>query len=291
MRVIEFKHLNMIILPLLKIRFIFISTHFSMQKHYILLAFLTTILLIGCSKDNEPGQPAQSPNDHCEQYAAERGFLFYENDHKMLYGGDNDDWHFAIDNLTLDMCRLHHGVGRESFKALIDPKYVPVSQEANIYQDNERTIVVHTGGATYAYPVSLVRIHEVINDEINGEPVAVVYCVLADFFRVYSRNVCDMVFTFALSGYTYNDPGIWDGRDGFVWWDRETESLWWPLIDKAVSGVMKGLELNVFPKGEWKEISWKDVLEDYPEAMVLKRNQTMEPPEDWIQYEGIPCGD
>ena len=73
------------------------------------------------------------------------------------------------------------------------------------------------------------------------------YCVLADLGAVYSRNYNSKELTFALSGYTYYDKNIWNGLDGFVLWDRETESLWWPLVGKAVSGKLKGvnlLELN-----------------------------------------------
>lgn len=262
-----------------------------MSLNHLITSLIVTLLLIGCSKDNDTRQPTQPLNSSCEQEALDRGILFYENEKKLLYGGANDDWHFEINNLTLDECRLSSGLGRESFHALIDPEYIPVQEETYAYRETERTIVVFSDDGPMAYPISLVRSHEVVNDVIDGKPVAIVYCVLANFFRVYSRRVCDTVFTFALSGYTYNDPNIWDGRDGFVWWDRETESLWWPLIDESVSGTMQGAALNVFPQGNWTEMYWKDVLEKHPDAVVLKRNQTMDPPAAWQQFEGNPCGD
>lgn len=261
-----------------------------MSRIYLLAALLISFVLISCSKDNDTGRSTQPPEDNCEQEALDRGIVFYENDTKLLYGGADDDWHFRINNLTLDECRLSIGLGRESFHALIDPEYIPLQEETYDYRENERTIVIFSDDGPMAYPISLVRSHEVVNDVIDSEPVAIVYCVLANFFRVYSRRICDTVFTFALSGYTYNDPNIWDGRDGFVWWDRETESLWWPLIDKAVSGKMQGADLIVYPHGKWTEMFWKDVTENYPTALVLKRNQTMEVPEEWQQYERNPCG-
>jgi hypothetical protein len=264
----------------------------TMHSKLSLLLFLTLFILLGCEKKNTPSDnPNQSspPDDACEAQAISEGKVFYKDDTRFLYGGTEDDWHFEIDNLDLDLCRLSNGLGRESFQALLVPEYVPVSDYSEDFRDKERTIVVFSDDGPKAYPISLVRDYEVVNDVIEGEPVAIVYCVLANFFRVYSRRVCDTVFTFALSGYTYNDPNIRDGRDGFVWWDRETESLWWPLINEAVSGKMKGADLEVFPQGEWTEIYWKDVLEMYPEARVLKRGQTMEPPENWPAFEENPC--
>lgn len=261
------------------------------NRHILFMLLAISSMMIACSKDKNTGNPTQNSTDDCKNEAIDRGIVFYENETKLLYGGENDGWHFRINNLNLDECRFSSGLGRESFHALIEPEYIPVQEETYDYRENERTIVVFSDDGPMAYPISLARSHEVINDVIDDKPVAIVYCVLANFFRVYSRKICDTVFTFALSGYTYNDPNIWDGRDGFVWWDRETESLWWPLIDKAVSGTMKGADLQIFPRGEWAEMYWKDVLEKYPDAMVLKRNQTMEPPEGWQQFEENPCGD
>jgi hypothetical protein len=104
---------------------------------------------------------------------------------------------------------------------------------------------------------------------------------------MYDRTIGGKVFTFALSGYTYFDPDVWDGLDGFVFWDRETESLWWPLIGEAVSGKMKGTSMQVLDNQFWKQTTWRDVRKNHKEARVLKSGQDFIRPKQWPKYEDI----
>jgi hypothetical protein len=99
--------------------------------------------------------------------------------------------------------------------------------------------------------------------------------------KVYERNYGGEELTFALSGYTYFDSLVWDGIDGFVFWDRETESLWWPLIGKAISGSLQGTKLLEMNKANWADVTWKDVKSNYPTAMVLKSGQDFNRPDNW----------
>ncbi|MGA0233820.1 MAG: DUF3179 domain-containing (seleno)protein, partial [Saprospiraceae bacterium] len=73
-------------------------------------------------------------------------------------------------------------------------------------------------------------------------------------------------------GYTYYEPEIRDGRDGFVLWDRDTESLWWPLIDKAISGDLHGTQLKRHDEGSWEVLRWSEIKETYPDALVIRSN-------------------
>ena len=82
-------------------------------------------------------------------------------------------------------------------------------------------------------------------------------------------------------GYTCFDKNVWNGLDGFVLWDRETESLWWPLIGKAISGPLKEVKLIEMNKSKWKDVQWKHVKDNYPNALVLKSGQDFERPVKW----------
>ena len=155
-------------------------------------------------------------------------------------------------------------------------------------------MIVHTNTTPMVYSISLLTRHEVINDTADGHPIMVAYCVLADLAAVYTRIYCDREFTFALSGYTYFDDDVWGGLDGFVMWDRETESLWWPLIDQAVSGSMKdaGVLMEKYDESKWAEITWGQIVADHPDARVLDSGQTMSPPTNWTNYppDSLQCG-
>ena len=70
-------------------------------------------------------------------------------------------------------------------------------------------------------------------------------------------------------------------------WDRETESLWWPLIDRAVSGLMKekGFYLEKHEESLWEDrIKWSKIKNLYPDAEILKEGQRMEIPTNWERY-------
>ena len=114
-----------------------------------------------------------------------------------------------------------------------------------------------------------------------------VYCILADLGAIYDRTYGDKVLTFALSGYTYFDEEVWNGADGFVLWDRETESLWWPLVDKAVSGPLKGVKLLEKDKAKWEDTNWAYIKENYPNAKVLKSGQDYERPKSWDKLKDV----
>ena len=123
--------------------------------------------------------------------------------------------------------------------------------------------------------------HELVNDDVNGVPIMIVYCFLADLTAVYSRRYCGQELTFGVSGYTYLDEDIADALESFVLWDRDTESLWWPITEKSVSGMFRGESMERYDESKWEEMRWGEVKENYPSAVVMKDNQTMETPINW----------
>ena len=219
--------------------------------------------------------------------ALKKGKFFTIDKKQMLYGGKDSTQHFDITNYTLKDEQFHYGIGREVFPALLEPEFISVKEADSIWADSTRFIVAYAGDEVKAYSIKDLTRHEVVNDELNGEPIMAVYCILADLGAIYDRQYGDKELTFALSGYTYYDEEVWDGLDGFVLWDRETESLWWPLIDKAVSGPLKGVELLEKDKTTWKDTTWAVIKEDYPQAQILKSNQDFERPKTWKKIDDV----
>ena len=219
--------------------------------------------------------------------SAELGKFFDEDGKRMLYGGIKDSQHFNISNLSLEEEQFHYGLGREAFPALLAPKFTDIKTADKQWKDDARFLVAKSGHEVKAYSVKDLTRHEIVNDVLNGKPIMAAYCILADLGAVYTRTYGDKVFTFGLSGYTYYDPKVWDGKDGFVFWDRETESLWWPLTGKAVSGKMKGAELHLYDKNLWEDTTWEVVKSKYPQAQVLISGQDFERPTSWPQYDDV----
>ena len=256
-----------------------------MKFYYVILVLL--IVGVACKKDDTSvvtniEDPIYIPD--CNSPIDDK--VFIEGNRKFLWGGTEDSWHFDITGWELNECQLHYGLGREAFKALISSEYISVADASAEYSANDRFMIVFTEQDPLAYSIRVLTTHEVINEVADNNPIMVAYCVLADLAAVYTRIYCGQEFTFALSGYTYFDPDVWNGLDGFVMWDRETESLWWPLIDKAVSGLMyeKNVFMQKYDETKWKEITWSNIVSDHPHALVLRAGQTMPIPTNWPGY-------
>lgn len=216
--------------------------------------------------------------------AFELGKFFEQDGRKHQYGGEDSTWNFDISNTILKDEQYHYGIGREEFMALIEPEFISLESADMVYPDSARFLLLQIGEDVRAYGIDLLTKHEIVNDVVNGQPVMAAYCILADLGAVYHRVIEGREFTFGLSGYTYYDPEVWDGMDGFVFWDRETESTWWPLIGKAVSGPLLETPLTVYSKENWSQTTWGEIKSQYKELSVLKPGQTMEAPISWPKY-------
>jgi hypothetical protein len=203
-----------------------------------------------------------------------------------LWGGGGEDQHFDITEFRLRPEGLRYGLGREAFPALIDPEFESAEEASRWLPDSSRVIGVSINGDVRVYPVELLIRYEVVNDVVGGRPVFVGYCILADFAAVYDRTMAGHVFTFGVSGYTYGTEGIWHGRQGFVLWDRDTESLWWPLIDRGVSGPAVDQPMKLLDRALWEDTSWERFRAKHPNVRVLRRGQDFQRPKDWPKYTG-----
>jgi len=260
------------------------------MRKYILI--LTIIGIIGCKNEAKTiDEVSKIENDTIVKpqrpISYKNGKFFEADGKKMLYGGEEAMQHFDITDYELKDEQFHYGIGREKFPALLEPKFTDIKSVDSIWKDEDRFILAYSGNEVKAYSVKDLTRHEVVNDVLNGEPIMAVYCVLADLGAIYDRQYGDKELTFALSGYTYYDEDVWDGLDGFVLWDRETESLWWPLIDRAVSGSLKGVELLEKDKSNWQDTTWKYIKNNYPNAQILISGQDYERPKTWKKYDDV----
>lgn len=257
-----------------------------------LLNILIVVSLVGvasCDLNETPASVSGFTNDLCFQNAMANGHIFRMDGKVWLRGSEEDSMHFDISGWSLRPCQLNLGLGREYFPALITPAFVNVADHLQDYQPDDRVILLESGTGVKIYPFNLLTRHELINDEVDGQPVMITYSLLSDHAAVYRRNYCDTTFTYAVSGYTYWDYNIQNAASSFLFWDRETESLWWPLIDKAVSGQMQGIWLVHYNESKWRVSTWQKVTDNYPDALLLEEDQTMEAPLNWPRYIEVSC--
>jgi len=62
---------------------------------------------------------------------------------------------------------------RDTFRVLHRPEMVPAGEARDALRPREWVIGVARGGEAKAYPVSVMGMHELVNDAIAGHPIAV----------------------------------------------------------------------------------------------------------------------
>ena len=152
------------------------------------------------------------------------------------------------------------GVGKDGIPSIDEPKFVNAN-EATFLDDDEQVIGININGVVKAYPLSILVWHEIVNDEVNGLPIAVTYCPLCFTSMVFERVIDGNVVEFGVSGKLYNS--------NLVMYDRLSDTLWSQGLGMGISGKYAGYQLTKIPFdiAEWKD--WKKV---YPNTLVLSQD-------------------
>jgi hypothetical protein len=228
-------------------------------------------------------------DEECIAYKIDSSLIVQDGNIQYLIAGPTNHEKFNISDSDIDLCKLNQGLGREYFPALYEPQYDPIEKFS--YDDGMECIVVNDGKIKKIFPYCVLSQHETINETVNGEAVMVVYCELAKLAAVYKRTYCDKTLTFAPSGYTYFDNDYWNGVQGILMWDRESESLWWPLNDKCLSGSMQGTTIAKASFQVWEYMTWGEIKKQYPHSISVSHEQEIEIPTNLPSYslEDISC--
>ncbi len=155
-----------------------------------------------------------------------------------------------------------------------EPTFSPVPQ-VDWLKDSEPVIVLRHKGQTKLYPVQVLTWHEIVNDEIAGDPVTVTYCPLCNTAIAFNPVVDDQVLTFGTSGSLY--------KSALVMYDTQTESLWSQVERRAIAGQLSGTEMGTLPLSM---LPWQTAREQLPEAAVLERPRDSDRPYGTNPYVG-----
>ncbi|ELY60209.1 hypothetical protein C491_02885 [Natronococcus amylolyticus DSM 10524] len=137
--------------------------------------------------------------------------------------------------------------------------------------DPDDEVVVVEASSPKAYPVRVLDYHEIVNDTVDGDPIAVTWCPLCGSAVVYDRTVDDRTLEFGVSGKLADDD--------LVMYDRETGSEWKQSSGECIDGPLRGWELRVRPAAV---LSLKSFRERYRDGLVLQppENATSEAASD-----------
>jgi len=152
---------------------------------------------------------------------------------------------------------LRGGPGRDGIPSLDNPEFVG-ADEAKFLGPMDRVLGVEMYSVARAYPVRILNYHEIVNDSINGEAIVITYCPLCGSGMAFSSLINGSRLEFGVSGLLYNSD--------VLLYDRRSRSLWSQIKKTAVTGSMKGTELDAIPLSH---TTWRDWKARHPNTQVL----------------------
>ena len=164
---------------------------------------------------------------------------------------DDGDTGFDLSSLAIPAEEiLHGGPAKDGIPALTGPATIPAA-DADYLSDEHRIIGVSFGGEARAYPLNILTRHEIVNDKVGTQAVAVTYCPLCDSAAAFDRRTALGLREFGVSGLLYNSNVLMYDRA------EEVESLWSQVLAEGISGPGKGTPLSALPLelttwGKWK---------------------------------------
>jgi hypothetical protein len=156
---------------------------------------------------------------------------------------------------------LAGGPPKDGIPSLDSPSFVTV-EEANEWIDDKALVLAFRHkGIKRVYPLQVMTWHEIVNENIAGDPILITYCPLCGSGIAYERKINGQEVEFGTSGKLYNS--------NLVMYDRLTDSYWTQIGGEAIIGELTGtkltlLSLETVEWGEWKTI--------HPDSEVLSKD-------------------
>jgi hypothetical protein len=210
------------------------------------LAFIknpTSFLIVG-SSDTEDSMKASGEGELTE---AERqqgikvkdGVKYLVDPDKIVSGGPPKDGIPSIDN----------------------PRFVTVEEADEWIQDNELALAIIYKGVKRVYPLQIMVWHEIVNDNIAGDPILITFCPLCGSGIAYERTINGEEVEFGTSGKLYNS--------NLVMYDRKTDSYWSQIDGLAIVGKLTGTKLTPM---SIDTVVWRDWKKAHPDSEVLSQD-------------------
>jgi thiol-disulfide isomerase/thioredoxin len=208
--------------------------------------------------------PSRSVPVTAEDTTLKRGDLgekyFSQYDLEFLQiSGDPSNVAYVAD---LDLSLLGLGCpARDCIPSIDQPEFETPTEAQGWLKPTDLVVSVTYNGVTKAYPVKILNWHEIVNDDFNGEPLAVTFCPLCNSALVFRRPIVDgKILEFGVSGRLY--------KSDLVMYDRQTASFWSQIEGRAIIGPLAGTRLEYVPT---EMMLWQKWQERYSVAWVLAR--------------------
>lgn len=185
-------------------------------------------------------------------------------------------WTTDTSRRTLELQAFSVLLERDAILPIELPRFVAAERSRSQCPDPEPAVVLVLHGDVRAYPLRVLHWHEIVNDRVGGEPVAVTWCPLCHSAVVFDRSVQSIDWSAAddpqpqAMGKTqvldFGTTGMLRHSD-LVLWDRQSQSWWQQFTGEGLVGHFAGARLAVFPS---ELMSCRQFRNEYPDGRVLE---------------------
>jgi len=127
------------------------------------------------------------------------------------------------------------------------PSVVPAARASHM-RDDDVVLGVVVGQESRAYPWWIAKNFHVVNDTVDGVPVAIAFCEQCTGAAAFRRDLDGRVLSIEVAG-AYNGT--------IILRDRQTRTLWAPFSGKALEGPLAGRTLPRLPLSLTRWAEWK----------------------------------
>ena len=148
------------------------------------------------------------------------------------------------------------GPGKDGIPSIDDPRFWSADEGDAFLDDGDIVMGVYHNGEARAYPQRILVWHEIVNDTVGGDNLAVTYCPLTGTGVGFKRGETEL----GVSGRLVNS--------NMIMYDRDSDSYWPQIPALAVHGPHKGQALEEF-RVFWT--TWENWKDRHPDTEVLSR--------------------
>ncbi|MCH8974225.1 MAG: DUF3179 domain-containing protein [Chloroflexi bacterium] len=147
---------------------------------------------------------------------------------------------------------------RDAIRPIYNPEYERAGEARAWLGDGDRVIGVVVAAGAFAYPVKTLVFREIVNEELDGVPVAVTFCPLCVSGVVFDRRVDGRTLLLGNTSALYDND--------MVMYDHQTGSYWHQVSGRAIVGELSGASMDLVPSMMATFAEWRAL---YPETLVL----------------------
>jgi hypothetical protein len=195
---------------------------------------------------------------------------------RPIGGNDLASYQFDLTNSLVSVTELiPSGQPRDFLRTLTVREVMPASGMVAFNEATrkrylvtlDRVVGVVIDGAARAYPLYLLNGHEIIEDTLNGVPIAVTYSPFCDAAVVYDRRVRGETLSFGVSGVLRNANTLLYERGS------AQPSLWQQLDGRAITGAHADAADQLTPIAGTCITTWADWIAVHPDSDVPRRDE------------------